>query len=77
MSGNRVPSTEDVRNAAESSHDWWRYRDDPHAFSTWLAGVKAQALRDAADFLDGDKGGNSAGYKLRVRAARIERGEVV
>ena len=40
-----------------------------------IAQVKVDALRAAADFLDSDRGGNSAGYKLRVLAHRIARGE--
>ena len=40
-----------------------------------IAQVRVDALRAAADFLDSDRGGNSAGYKLRVLAERIARGE--
>lgn len=31
----------------------------------------AEALNDAATFLDTNPGGNSAGYKLRIRAQRV------
>lgn len=55
-------------SALEADYDRWLAEHDRR--------LAARVLRAAADYLDADKGGNSAGYKLRVRAHRVEFGEV-
>ena len=48
---------------------------DEFMASEFMRAHDAQVLRDAADYLDHDPGGNSASFKLRIRAQRVERGE--
>ena len=74
-----VPTTSEVRERHGSA---WSapYADElKRDFDAWLEAhdreVAGKALREAADFLSYDLGGNSSVYKLRARADRIERGE--
>ena len=74
-----TPTTDEVEENYVYGQMTLSDHDAGAEFDRWLdttiRQAKAEALREAADYLDSDRGGNSAGYKLRIRASRIEAGE--